>query len=69
MKCPNCGHRMQDNAAKLKARRHRQGLCIDCAAPLTRKERRVGNWRCFLCRHHVSVLRRRRQAAQKRVAA
>lgn len=62
MICPHCGKAIQDNAAKLKQRRHRLGQCVDCAGPLTKQERADGHWRCLGCRVHATTLRRRREA-------
>jgi len=62
MTCPHCHKRIEDNAARLKRRRHQRGQCIDCAGPLSAQEKVAGHWRCFTCRQHVTVLRRRREA-------
>jgi len=69
IRCERCGHRNEDNADKLKHRRHAQHQCVDCAGPLTKKEIAVGNWRCFECRQHHTDLRRLREAKRDKVAA
>lgn len=68
MICPHCQTYIVDNAAKCKARRRAKGHCIDCAAPLTEKERLLRS-RCSMCALHSAEMNRRwrrRKAKQLR---
>ncbi len=62
MTCPHCKARIEDNAAKLKRRRHENDQCVDCAELLSAEAVAAGHWRCFGCRQHGTVLRRHREA-------
>ena len=61
MKCPQCGHGIEPYSTKLRRRRRLKLECVDCAVPLSSRDKYRHHIRCVRCRRRAADLARARR--------